>query len=150
MTEKELPLPVSDSSEDPVVAQENTKKVIPVWLIIVIAAAILLLIATAVFFLFKAPATVTTQLRDMFIIILTLEFMVLGAALVILLVQLAKLINLLENEVKPILAATSETVNTLKGTTEFMSENLVDPVIKLNGYMAGLKKIFDLMKIVKK
>jgi hypothetical protein len=76
--------------------------------------------------------------------------MVLGAALVILLVQLAKLINLLENEVKPILAATSETVNTLKGTTEFMSENLVDPVIKLNGYMAGLKKIFDLMKIVKK
>ena len=76
--------------------------------------------------------------------------MVMGVALVILLVQLAKLVNLLENEVKPIISATSETINTLKGTTEFVSENLVEPVIKLNGYMAGFKKIFDLLKIAKK
>ena len=73
--------------------------------------------------------------------------MLLGVALIIFIVQLAKMVNLLQNEVKPILEATNETINTLKGTTEFLSENLVEPVIKLNGYVAGLKKILDLLKI---
>jgi hypothetical protein len=60
------------------------------------------------------------------------------------------LINLVQNEVKPILQSTSETVNTLKGTTTFLSQNLVAPVIKLNGYMAGMKRLFDLLNILKK
>jgi hypothetical protein len=69
---------------------------------------------------------------------------------VVLIIQLASLINLLQNEVKPILKSTSETVNTLRGTTEFLSENLVEPVIKLNSYMAGFKKVFDLFRIIRK
>jgi hypothetical protein len=63
---------------------------------------------------------------------------------VVLVIQFASLINLLQNEVKPILQSTSETVNTLRGTTEFLSENLVEPVIKLNSYLAGLRKFFNL------
>jgi hypothetical protein len=81
---------------------------------------------------------------------MALEFGILGVALVVLLVQLAKLVNMLENEVKPIIASTQETLNTLKGTTEFLSENLVTPVIKLNSYMAGFKKVFDLLKIIRR
>ena len=72
------------------------------------------------------------------------ESLVIGAALVVLIVQVASLINLLQNEVKPILESTSDTVNTLRGTTEFLSENLVEPVIKLNSYVAGLRKIFGI------
>ncbi|MHC1741182.1 MAG: hypothetical protein AB9897_08750 [Anaerolineaceae bacterium] len=128
----------------------NTKNNVRVWVIIVIGLLLLALVATSVFFLFKAPALVTTQIRDVFIIFMALEFMVLGIALVILLVQLAKLVNLLQNDIKPILAATNETINTLKGTSEFLSANLVDPVIKLNGYMAGIKKALDLFKILRK
>jgi hypothetical protein len=60
------------------------------------------------------------------------------------------MVNLLQNEVKPILEATSETIDTLKGTTQFLSENLVDPVIKLNSYVAGIKKALDLLKIFRK
>jgi membrane protein implicated in regulation of membrane protease activity len=130
--------------------EKNASSKIRVWLIVVIAVLLLGLLATAIFFLFTAPAAVTTQIRDVFIIFMALEFMVLGIALVILIVQLAKLVNLLQNEVKPILEATSETVNTLKGTTEFLSENLVGPVIKLNGYLAGLKRVLDLVKIFRK
>jgi hypothetical protein len=88
--------------------------------------------------------------RDIFIIFMALESLLIGAALVVLIIQLASLINLLQNEVKPILKSTSETVNTLRGTTEFLSENLVEPVIKLNSYLAGLKKFFDLFNIVRK
>jgi amino acid permease len=78
------------------------------------------------------------------------ESLIIGAALVILVIQIATLINLLQNEVKPILKATTDTVNTLRGTTEFLSENLVEPVIKLNSYLAGLRKFFNLFGMNKK
>ena len=148
MSETEQIIPV----ENPPVSKEEEKTVkgIRVWLIILIAVLLLALVSVAIFFLFKAPAAVTTQIRDVFIIFMALEFMILGVAFVILVVQLAKLVNLLQNEVKPILDATSDTVNTLKGTTEFLSKNLVEPVISVNGYVAGAKKVFDLFKIFRK
>src|SRR5512147_1968353 len=72
------------------------------------------------------------KLRDVFIIIVALESLVIGVALVILIVQLASLINLLQNEVRPIIKATNDTVNNLRGTAEFLGENVVEPVVKLN------------------
>lgn len=117
------------------------------WLIIVAAVILLGLIATAIFFLAKADLNTTSRVRDIFIIFMAFESIVIGVALVILVIQVATLINLLQNEVKPILKTTKETVDTLKGTTEFLSSNMVEPVIKLNGYLAGLKQLFDLFKL---
>ena len=127
--------------------KKKSNKALYIWLFVGACIILLALLAAAIYFLFSAPAAVTTQIRDIFIIFMALEFMLLGVALIIFIVQLAKMVNLLQNEVKPILEATNETINTLKGTTEFLSENLVEPVIKLNGYVAGLKKILDLLKI---
>ena len=117
----------------------------------IIAGAVILVAAIiiAVFFLVKSPAA-AANVRDIFIIFIAFESLIIGVALVILIIQIASLINLLQNEVRPILQSTSETVNTLRGTTEFLSENLVEPVIKLNSYLAGLKKIFDLFGINRK
>ena len=64
----------------------------------------------------------------------------LGIILVVLIIQLARLINLLQNDIQPILDSTNETVSTLRGTTAFLSENVVEPVIKMNEYMAGITK----------
>ena len=89
--------------------------------------------------------TATDRIRDIFIIVVALESLVIGVALIILIVQLASLINLLQNEVKPILHATNETVNTLRGTSEVLSENLVEPVIKVGGYAAGMKRMLELI-----
>ncbi len=116
------------------------------WIVIgIIIAALVVLagITAAVIALTEHPA-VATNIRDIFIIFMAFESLIIGAALVVLVIQIAGLINLLQNEVKPILESTSETVNTLRGTTEFLSENLVEPVIKLNSYLAGLRKFFDL------
>lgn len=115
----------------------------------VIAGAIFLVLillagmVAAIIALTRNP-DVATNVRDIFIIFMAFESLIIGAALVILVIQIAGLINLLQNEVKPILQSTSDTVNTLRGTTEFLSENLVEPVIKLNSYLAGLRKFFDL------
>jgi hypothetical protein len=96
------------------------------------------------------PETPTSKIRDIFIIFMAFESLLIGAALVILVIQFASLINLIQNEVKPILKSTTETVNNLRGTTAFLSENMVEPVIKLNSYLAGLRKLTDLVNIKKK
>ena len=57
---------------------------------------------------------------------------------------------ILQNEVRPILKATSETVNNLRGTAEFLGENVVEPVVKLNSYLAGLSRMLELMGMKKK
>src|SRR5688572_32865548 len=110
---------------------------------------ILLVLGVAIFFLMQ-PATPTDKIRDVFIIVVALESLVIGVALIVLIVQLASLINLLQNEVRPILHATSETVNTLRGTAEFLGENVVEPVVKLNGYLAGLRRMLELLGIKSK
>ncbi|MGB9639276.1 MAG: hypothetical protein ACPL3P_05090 [Anaerolineales bacterium] len=81
---------------------------------------------------------------------MALETLLLGIALTILIIQLARLINLLQNEIKPILNSTNETVNTLKGTTTFLSNNLVEPVMKLNELLAGFQKLMELVGFTKK
>jgi hypothetical protein len=110
---------------------------------IIAALVILAGIIVAIIALSEHPA-VATNVRDIFLIFMAFESLIIGAALVVLVIQIAVLINLLQNEVKPILQSTSDTVNTLRGTTEFLSENLIEPVIKLNSYLAGLRKFFNL------
>ena len=113
---------------------------------LVIVAA---LIAAAVFLLQQSTDT-TGKVRDVFIIFMALESLVIGAALVILIIQISILINLLQNEIKPILNSTNETVNTLRGTAVFLSDNLAEPIMKLNEYLAGLKNLVDLFRIGRK
>jgi len=120
---------------------------------LVIGAVILVgTLGTAIYFLLSpnTSAEWVGRLRDVFIIIVALESLVIGVALVVLVLQIASLINLLQNEVRPILKATSETVNTLRGTAEFLGENVVEPIIKLNGYLAGLSRVLEMMGIRKK
>jgi len=117
--------------------------------VIIGVVILLILLGLAIFFLLQ-PASPTDKIRDIFIIVVALESLVIGVALVVLIVQLASLTNLLRNEVRPILEATNETVNNLRGTAEFLGENVVEPVIKLNGYLAGLYRMLELMGIKKK
>ena len=114
------------------------------------AAVVLVAILILAVYVLLQPGTPTERWRDIFIIMVSLESLVIGIALTVLLVQLASLINLLQNEVRPILLATSETVNTLRGTAEFLGESVVEPVIKLNSYLASLRRVLELMGIRQK
>jgi len=105
----------------------------------VVVLIVLALIIFCVWFLLQS-STPTDRIRDIFIIFMALESLLLGLALVVLIIQLARLINLLQNEIKPILDSTNQTVSTLRGTTAFLSDNLVEPIIKMNEYFAGLQQ----------
>ena len=125
----------------------QSKKILTI--VIIAVVLVLAILGLAIFYLLQ-PATPTDRIRDVFIIVVALESLVIGVALIILIVQLASLINLLQNEVRPILKSTSETVNTLRGTAEFLGENMLEPVIKLNCYLAGMSRVIELMGIKKK
>ncbi len=138
------PLPTPEESASLREAERKQKTVIAG--VIAVIVLVLALLGAAIYFLMQ-PAAPTDKIRDVVIIVVALESLVIGVALIVLIIQLASLINLLQNEVRPILHATSETVNVLRGTAEFLGENVVEPVIKLNGYLAGLKRMLELLGV---
>jgi hypothetical protein len=80
-------------------------------------------------------------IRDIFIIVLAFQGVLIVGALAVLILQIARLINLLQNEIMPILNNTKDTVQTAKGTVEFVGSNLVEPVIRANGFFTALMVI---------
>ena len=63
-----------------------------------------------------------------------------GIVLILLLIAVTRLINMLEFELKPILMKTNETLGTIRGTTVFMSQNVVRPMTTASSYMAGIRR----------
>ena len=137
---------ISQEPTTPPASEQQQKYII----IAIVVGIIILLVSILLIGFLLQPTTPTDKIRDVFIIVVALESLVIGVALVVLIVQLASLINLLQNEVRPILNATSETVNTLRGTVEFLGEEVIEPVMKLSGYLAGLNRMLELMGIKKK
>ena len=142
-----VPTPQPEEATTAKEADDRSKRIVTIAIIGIVV--LLALLGLAIYFLLQ-PSTPTDRIRDVFIIVVALESLVIGVALIVLIVQLASLINLLQNEVRPILRSTSDTVNNLRGTVEFLGENVVEPVIKLNGYLAGMTRVIDLMGFNKK
>ena len=121
--------------------------------IVLIGIIVLGVLVTGIVFLVSPGLTsieTVSRLRDIFIILMALESLLIGFALTILIIQIARLTNLLENEVKPILDSTNETISNLRGTTKFLSDNLVEPVIKLNEIIAVFQRVTDILKFTRK
>ncbi len=100
----------------------------------------LALIAVLVVLAVRNP-THTQTFRDIAIIGLAAESGLVGLALIVLVVQVARLTNMLEYEIKPILENTSDTVKTVRGTAAFMSEHMVSPVIRASSYASGFGRL---------
>ena len=121
-------------------SQGQDKKYLIISIVVIVVILALIVLAT-IFLVNPANSDITEQIRDVFIIFMALESLVIGIALVVLIVQLSTLINLLQNEIRPIINSTNETVNTVKGTAQFLSENLAEPVIKINEFAAKIKRL---------
>jgi hypothetical protein len=77
--------------------------------------------------------------RDFFIILLALQGILICVALIILITQVSALINLLENEIKPLLEEARETISTARGTAEFVSKNVASPIIRTAAALSGAR-----------
>ncbi|PJF42464.1 MAG: hypothetical protein CUN55_09995 [Phototrophicales bacterium] len=83
-------------------------------------------------------ASMVSIIRDLLLIFLILEAIIIGIAIVVMVIQLSALLNLLQNEISPIVQNTQQATKTVRGTAEFMSKRLVKPVIGTTAAFAGL------------
>jgi hypothetical protein len=123
---------------------------------IVVALVILVGFGLLGWLLFVNPASAAV-LRDIFIIfmglgiffiiLLLIALIVATAYLVLKVNDLVQLVNrevvqLLNQEIRPALTRVQSTLTTVKGTTTFLSDQAVKPVITTAGYVAAVKAIF--------
>ena len=119
-------------------------------ILVIVFIVILVVVIASIVALARMPSETVAHIRDIFIIFMALMSLMTGLALVILMIQLARLTNLLQNEIKPILDSLNETISHLRGTTVFLSDNLTEPVIKLNEYLAGLSQLLYALGLTRK
>jgi hypothetical protein len=56
------------------------------------------------------------------------------------------LIHFLQTELRPVIGSVSETANTIKGTTAFMSNQVVSPVLRIAGIAAGVRQAAQVIR----
>ncbi|MCI0855816.1 MAG: hypothetical protein J4N98_03940, partial [Chloroflexi bacterium] len=86
--------------------------------------------------------------RDIMILVVgSMTFIVLLAILVVVVaiglaarVLIRRVTKLLNDDVSPLLDSAQETVHTVRGTTTFVSETAVRPIIRVYGVLAGAKR----------
>lgn len=79
------------------------------------------------------------DLRDVSIILLALESIVIGVILLLLLWQVRLLVLLLRDEIGPILRDTQETTKTVQSTTKFVGKRVAKPFVGTISFMAGIR-----------
>ncbi|HSR30900.1 MAG TPA: hypothetical protein VLY63_10070 [Anaerolineae bacterium] len=105
--------------------------------LVVIAIVVIGIMVAALYGLVTHPI-LTSVLADISIITLALATMIMCVFLIVLIFQLQSLIVLLRDEIKPILDAANETASTVRGTTTFVSDAVVTPMIQVASLFAGV------------
>lgn len=118
--------------------------------LIIILVVVVALLGVMCYFLFKSEATPT--IRDISIIVLALESIVMLLLLIVVIGMLWWLIRTLEQKITPILESANETVNTLgetvntvRGTATFVSDTVVSPIIEVRSYVHGVKSAIQIL-----
>jgi len=77
--------------------------------------------------------------RDLSIIVLAIVSLAVVVLLAVIVLLFGRLINVIQGEVEPILTSAKKTVSTVQGTTTFVADSLVAPLISLAGLGSGLR-----------
>jgi hypothetical protein len=110
---------------------------------------IVILILGGIAFLLYSNPPLTAIFRDIVIIFLGLGAFIIILLLIALVVittylvlKVNDLVQLLDQEIKPMLAKLQETVGTVRGTATFLSDHAVQPVITTVSTVSAIKAIF--------
>ena len=131
------------NSELPQTPNSSDEKAIPdIYVLLGVGVALVIGVALilAVIWLASNYPLQIEAIRDIFIIALALESCLFGVILMLMLIMLIRLVNTIEFEIKPILEQTNETIGTVRGTSRFVSDNVVQPVVRAKSYAAGFRQ----------
>jgi len=85
------------------------------------------------------------DIRDVALVVLAVESIVIGLALVLTLLELRSLTRLLRDEIAPMLDTAKETVTIVRGTTDFVGESVVRPMIKVASMGSAAKRVAQIV-----
>jgi hypothetical protein len=80
--------------------------------------------------------------RDLAIVCLAVAAFLVTLLLAAVVVLLWRLIRVLQREIRPVLTNLQQTANTVRGTTEFVSDSFVSPLIRLSSFFSGVGGTF--------
>jgi len=133
------------SSEQPDASAQTPARRFSRKLVAAIAAIVVMALLVIGGFVLMIHFGKTAIVRDVFIIFMALVSLFIGVMLLALVYQIAALTRMLREEIKPLLENAQETLNTARGTTLFVSDNVVRPVIGAAGAVAGVVRVISLL-----
>lgn len=83
---------------------------------------------------------VSATVRDIAIILVAFEILLMNALLVVLIWQIWRLVKTVQAEIRPVIKDGQETVGTVKGSAEFVSASFIGPLIAASSRLAGLRR----------
>ena len=84
-------------------------------------------------------AGVIDEVRDIVIILLAVESLIVGGVTLFLLYQIIMLVTLIREELIPLIQSTQDTVNSARGTTVYVSRKIVVPSVRAATTVARLQ-----------
>ncbi|MGC9398436.1 MAG: hypothetical protein ACP5HM_04800 [Anaerolineae bacterium] len=127
-----LPKPASATQEQ----QERRTQIL-----IAIGALLLLALLVAAIVLMARNPQATVIVRDIAIVFVAVATFLIGLVTIVLVIELWVLIKVLREEIQPLLRSVNDTASTVRGTTEFVSENVVSPIIHVAGFTAAVRRV---------
>jgi len=82
---------------------------------------------------------IIAEVRDIMIILLATESLIIGGVTLFLLYQIIMLLTLIREELIPLIQSAQETVNSARGTTVYVSRKIVVPSVRAATTMARLQ-----------
>jgi hypothetical protein len=121
-----------------------------VQIMILVGGLLLVALLIAAIVLMAKNPTVTVVVRDIAIVFVAVSTFLIGLVVIVLAIELWVLIKVLREELQPLLRSMNDTASTVRGTTEFVSENVVSPVIKVAGFTAAVRSVVrDLTSVIR-
>jgi uncharacterized integral membrane protein len=146
---EQLPMPTTGETPTaqaaPSAKELRKRRLIMYGSIAVLVLVLILLVVAIIWAVQPQNQEVTRGVRDVAIIFLAFLSIVIGAMLVALLYQVTMLTLLVRDEIKPLLESVNETMNTVRGTTAFMSDNVVQPTIKVASALSGVRRTLEVL-----
>jgi hypothetical protein len=128
--------------------KERSASVLPAIIAVLVVLLILAAMIVVGIYLFKHPPT-TAVIRDIFIILLGIQSIIISLLVVALLVvvvyvalKMYDLTQFVQNELRPILGRADDMVRTVHSRTVFISDTAVKPVIEVMSVTSAVKSIF--------
>ena len=82
---------------------------------------------------------IIAEVRDLVIILLAIESLVIGGVTLFLLYEIIMLLTLIREELIPLIASAQDTVNSARGTTVYVSRKIVAPSVRAATTVARLQ-----------